>query len=161
MKRIEWSSSAIRGKRDYELHLDKPRLWWPRTHGKPELYQLEVSLKQGKKLLDKRSVPFGIRQVRPVLFDPESGEKRFRFDINGQPIFLRGADLAPVEGMTHCWDHDRAVKLLDLMELGRMNVLRIWGEETNLPGNFTKNVTAAAFWFGRTSFLATECTPVD
>ena len=30
--------------------------------------------------------------------------------------------------MTHCWNHKRAVRLLDLLEHGRMNVLRVWGE---------------------------------
>ncbi|MHC4483318.1 MAG: beta-mannosidase, partial [Planctomycetota bacterium] len=74
--------------------------------------------------------------VRPVLKDPQTGEKRFRFDVNGRPIFMLGACWAPLEGMTHCWSNERAMKLLDLLEHGRMNVLRIWGEGYIPPREF-------------------------
>jgi hypothetical protein len=32
----------------------------------------------------------------------------------------------PVEGMTHCWDQTRALRLLDLAQQGQMNLLRVW-----------------------------------
>jgi len=56
--------------------------------------------------------------------------------INGRPVFLRGANWAPVEGMTHCWRPDRAKRLLDLAEHGRMNVLRVWGGGHLPPRDF-------------------------
>ena len=114
----------------------QPQLWWPRTHGQQPLYRLDVTLADRNGLLETRTVRFGIRRVKPVLRDPQTGEKRFRFDVNGQPIFMRGADLAPLEGPTHCWDIERATKLLDLMEHGRMNVLRIWAEGNIPPQSF-------------------------
>jgi len=118
------------------IELRDPQLWWPRTHGKQPIYRLDVTLSGQDGRLDARTVRFGIRDVKPVLEDPETGEKRFRFDVNGQPVFMRGADLAPLEGPTHCWNHDRAMKLLDLMEHGRMNVLRIWAEGNVPPQSF-------------------------
>ena len=120
----------------FQLAVENPKLWWPRTHGPQNLYQFEVTLKNKTARLDSRTVPFGIRDVNPVLQDPQTGEKRFRFDINGRPIFMRGACWAPVEGMTHCWPHERAMRLLDLLELGRMNILRIWGEGRIPPQKF-------------------------
>ncbi|UCD64834.1 MAG: hypothetical protein JSW34_05210 [Candidatus Zixiibacteriota bacterium] len=123
-------------KNNFQVAVENPKLWWPRTHGAQNLYQLEVTLKKEKGRLDSRSVRFGIRDVRPVLEDPKTGEKRFRFDINGRPIFMRGACWAPLEGMTHCWDSERATRLLDLLEHGRMNVLRIWGEGHIPPRRF-------------------------
>jgi len=120
----------------FEITLKAPKLWWPRTHGAQNLYKLEVTLKNKKELLDSRTIRFGIRDVKPVLKDPQTGENRFRFDINGQPIFMRGACWAPLEGMTHCWDTQRAARLLDLLEHAQMNVLRIWGEGHIPPREF-------------------------
>jgi hypothetical protein len=124
------------GTNAFSIAVDHPQLWWPRTHGGQPLYALDVTLTQGDRLLDRRRVTLGIRQVTPVLTDPLGGEKRFQFKVNGQPIFLRGANWAPVEGMTHCWQAQRARHLLDLCELGRMNVLRVWGEGHIPPQSF-------------------------
>jgi hypothetical protein len=121
---------------EFAIEVDRPRLWWPATQGKAELYALHVSLADGSSRLDQQIVRFGIRSIRPVLKDPHTGEHRFRFDINGQPVFLRGACWAPLEGMTHCWNSARAKRLLDLMELGRMNVVRVWGEGHIPPQEF-------------------------
>lgn len=111
----------------FAIELEDPKLWWPYTHGVPHLYQLRVNLTSGGEVLDSRSINVGIRDVRAVLADLEIGEERFKFEINGQSIYLRGACWAPLDGMTHCWDRDRAIKLIDLAEHGRMNLLRIWG----------------------------------
>jgi len=120
----------------FQFVIDDPKLWWPRTHGGQPLYQLDIILTNGNEQVDRRSVRFGIRDVRPVLKDPQTGERRFRFDVNGQPIFMRGACWAPLEGMTHCWDSERAARLLDLLEHGQMNVLRVWAEGHIPPQEF-------------------------
>lgn len=78
----------------------------------------------------------GVRDVRTVLFDADTGEACFRFEVNGTPIFLRGANWIPVEGMTHCWDGERAMRLLDLAEHAEMNVLRVWGGGYVPPDEF-------------------------
>jgi len=121
---------------DFEIPVRHPQLWWPRMHGQQNLYSLDVSLHAGGRVLDQRRTTFGIREVRPVLSDPATGEKRFRFDINGRPIFLRGGDWVPVDGATHVWQPQRATLLLDLAEHGNMNVLRIWGEGELPPQSF-------------------------
>jgi len=109
------------GEAAFRVKVPEPKLWWPRTHGKANLYRLDITLADG---IDRHSVNVGIRRITAVLKDPDTGEKRFRFDVNGRPIFLRGADLAPIEGMTHCWNEEKAGRLLDLMEHGRRHGLR-------------------------------------
>lgn len=133
--RSGWSGPPAK-EADFEIGVENPKLWWPRTHGEQPLYQLDVVLTDRNTSMDRRTVRFGIRDVRPVLKDPQTGEKRFRFDVNGKPIFMRGACWAPLEGMTHCWDSERATRLLDLLEHGRMNVLRVWAEGHIPPQEF-------------------------
>jgi hypothetical protein len=132
----EATVSAAGGLVELDMQVEAPELWWPRTHGKQPLYRLDATLVGEGRRLDTRSVGFAIREVKAVLKDPETGEHRFCFEVNGQNVFMRGADLAPLEGPTHCWDRDRAMRLLDLMELGRMNVLRIWAEGNIPPRSF-------------------------
>jgi hypothetical protein len=135
--RIAWSlddpaaHEVARGKCDasapsFKIDVSDPKLWWPRTHGQPDSYKLHLRLLSGERLLDKRSVTFGIRQVQVILKDESTGEPRFQFKINGRLMFLQGACWAPVEGITHCWQPQRAQRLLDLVEHGRMNLMRIW-----------------------------------
>lgn len=120
----------------FEVALRDPQLWWPRMAGPQNLYALDVSLLADGRVLDRRQTRFGLRTVKPVLQDPATGEKRFRFDVNGRPIFLRGGNWVPLEGATHVWQPERARQLLDLAEHAHMNMLRIWGEGVLPPPSF-------------------------
>ena len=143
---LQWSlkspsgQEVASGTRDtsdpFSIELNNPELWWPRTHGTPVLYELSLDLTVDGKPCDSRAVPFGIRNIRHISEDPQTGENRFAFEVNGRRIFLRGACWAPLEGMTHCWSEDRAAHLLDLAEHGRMNVFRVWGEGAIPPQSF-------------------------
>ncbi len=112
----------------FAINLDNPELWQPYTHGKPLLYNLTVSLTNKKGEIDKKDFSVGIREVQLITKDEKTGEARFGFKINGQMIFMRGACWAPLEGMTHVWDKQRASKLLDIFQAGNMNFMRVWGE---------------------------------
>jgi beta-mannosidase len=127
---------ASGGESHFDVAVREPELWWPRMSGPQNLYTLEVSLVAGARVLDQHQTRLGIREVKPVLKDPATGERRFRFDVNGQPIFLRGGNWVPLEGATHVWQPERARQLLDLAEHGNMNLLRIWGEGVLPPQSF-------------------------
>ncbi len=112
----------------FTIKVDNPELWQPYTHGKPLLYKLTFSLINKNKEIDKKEFSVGIREVQLVQKDEKTSEARFGFKINGQMIFMRGACWAPLEGMTHVWDNQRAAKLLDIFQAGNMNFMRVWGE---------------------------------
>ena len=120
----------------FDITVKQPELWWPRMNGSQPLYTLEVSLHVKRQVLDRRRTTFGIRDVKPVLIDPATGEKRFRFDVNGRPIFLRGGNWVPLEGATHVWQPERAQRLLDLAEQSNVNIFRVWGEGELPPQSF-------------------------
>ncbi len=120
----------------FEIDVRNPQLWWPRTHGKQPLYQLRVELGEPGRLLDNYSVSVGMHEVHLISLDPASGQKRFRFEVNGRPVYLQGGNWTPVEGMTHCWNREKALGLLDLAEHVGMNILRVWGDAYLPPQEF-------------------------
>lgn len=63
------------------LALPRPRLWQGRSD--PYLYSVTAELRDGKRIIDSVTQPFG---VRSFAFDPDRG-----FILNGQPLPLRGA----------------------------------------------------------------------
>lgn len=128
--------SVDAGSGSFEIPVPDPKLWWPHTHGQPNLYQLTTTLTNRGERMDQRVVTFGIRDVQVGLEDPATGEKRFQFRVNGQLLFLQGACWAPIEGMTHCWRPDRAKRLLDLAEHGHMNLMRVWAGGHVPPDEF-------------------------
>ena len=46
-----------------QLTVKQPRLWWPNGYGKPELYDLQLSLSIDDTESDKKQVRFGIREI--------------------------------------------------------------------------------------------------
>jgi beta-glucuronidase len=69
---------AIAAGNDGEIRLSKPELWGP---GRGYLYQLEFSLVDGADVIDRYTLPVGVRSVRV------EGTK---FLINGEPFYFRG-----------------------------------------------------------------------
>ena len=70
-----------------DAHIDKPRLWWCHTLGKPELYDLCMEFVQGGEVADAENVRFGIRDIKSHL--TPAGYRIFT--LNGHDVLLRGA----------------------------------------------------------------------
>jgi hypothetical protein len=110
----------------FEFNVNRPRLWWPHTHGDPYLYTLQMEMQSAGTVQDIREIKVGFRDIEQVLLDEASGEARFAFKVNGQMIFLMGAGWAPLEGMTHTWDRQRSSRQIDMAVHANMNVFRMW-----------------------------------
>jgi beta-mannosidase len=116
------------------LRIDAPRRWWPRGLGEPHLYTAEVALAAGRRLATD-SVTFGLRTLRLVT-EPDSIGETFYFEVNGQPVFARGANLVPLDHFTpRVTDADWAA-LFDDVEAAHMNALRVWGGGVYPPDRF-------------------------
>ncbi len=81
-KRILFSASEFN-----KLLIKNPELWWPKTLGKPHLYNAEFEFRSNGLTIDKKSVDFGIRTVSD--FYTKDGHRGFK--INGKKILIRGA----------------------------------------------------------------------
>ena len=124
------------------IRIESPSLWWPAGYGNQHLYQLGLVLLSGDEIIDRAQKRFGIRTVKLNRSPDEppsrakqnvcpecsrSDGERFRFEINGQPIFVRGANWVPATIFAGSLSSDDYRQLLSAAANCNMNMLRIWG----------------------------------
>jgi exo-1,4-beta-D-glucosaminidase len=69
------------------LVLQEPRLWWPNGLGRPDMYMLHLSLKDGDTLSDTASVRFGIRSIETYM--NKQGVRGYK--VNGRNVLIKSA----------------------------------------------------------------------
>ena len=108
------------------IALDNPQLWWPNEMGEQPLYDFEVRLKKGNKILDSKQFKSGIRTFEMV-DEPDSIGRAFYFKVNGVPFYAKGANYVPEE-MIETWiNADSTLRLLRQAKEAHFNMLRVWG----------------------------------
>ena len=119
------------------LHLDRPVLWWPNTEGSPALYTSTVETLDA----DGRSVQtvvqrVGLRRIRLVMAPGQFKRTGYpatqppvpiTFEVNGRPIFARGANWVCPEIFPGTLTEERYRKQLGLFAGANLNLLRSWG----------------------------------
>lgn len=105
-----------------QLIIRKPRLWWPLFKGKPELYELKLSVSVNGIVSDEIKTRFGIREITS---DQNTPDKSRQFYINGEKIFIRGTNWIP-EAMLRTSDERTYAELRYTKQSG-VNLLRLWG----------------------------------
>ncbi len=110
--------------------------WWPRGMGEPSgrLYDVQIDLAQGRRW-DRTTRRVGLRTVSLVTEADSVGES-FRFEVNGRPVFARGANLVPPDHFTPRADSATYARILDDAVRANMNMLRVWGGGIYLPDVF-------------------------
>ncbi|GAA4416056.1 glycoside hydrolase family 2 protein [Georgenia halophila] len=110
------------------LVLDVPdaELWWPHGYGAQPRYDLAVTLVDGEQALDDWSRKIGFRNV-VVRTDPDEIGTSFTIEINGTPIFAKGANWIPDDHFLTRVTPDRYARRVDQAIAANMNLLRIWG----------------------------------
>lgn len=112
------------------LVVDRPALWWTHELGQPNLYRLAVTLATADgEVLDHRESRVGIRTIAldqsPDQYEP--GSRFFRFVLNGQPIFARGANWVPDDLRIASVAPDAYRERLGQAAAANMNMIRVWG----------------------------------
>jgi len=102
-----------------------PEFWWPNGFGTQPLYQVVVSLKTGKTVLDQHSFQVGLRTVE-LRREPDQWGESFTFVVNGVPIFIKGADWIPADSLPTRISDTYMERLISDAAAAHMNMLRVW-----------------------------------
>ena len=114
-------------RRHVSIEIGDPVLWWPAGHGEQHLYNVELTLEAGGKTLDRATRRTGIRSIR-IAQDPHPEKGRyFILEVNGQPVFAKGANWVPPDTIFSRITPEHYRKLVKLAADANFNALRIWG----------------------------------
>ncbi|TVQ28405.1 MAG: glycoside hydrolase family 2 protein [Spirochaetaceae bacterium] len=109
------------------LHVAEPRMWWPNGMGDQPLYELVCDLLDDTGgLLDRTVRRIGLRTVRLLRESDEWGEQ-FAFEVNGIPVFAKGANWIPADTFVPRISEDHYRYLIQSAAAAHMNMLRVWG----------------------------------
>ena len=121
-----------------ELKLEHPELWWPHDHGRPNLYRLQVTLRDAEgRTLDVKERAVGFRRVRlvmnegawkePIGFPKTRSTPPIQLEVNNRKIFAKGSNWVNPEIFVGTITRETYEPLLRMAVEGHMNLLRIWG----------------------------------
>ncbi len=105
------------------LPMPNAQLWWPKGYGKPNLYQVQVRLRDDRGTLDQRSSRTGLRQV------VEQPQNR-GWLLNGQRLFIRGTNYIGSPWLS-TMNKARYGRDFDLVEAMNANAIRVHGHVAN------------------------------
>jgi beta-mannosidase len=113
--RVEGSTAEV------ALTVPDARRWWPRGYGEQPLYPVRVSAGE--------AVWTGRIGFRDVALDTSGDERgtRFMLRVNGQPVFVRGANWIPDDAFPSRVGVDRYATRLGQAADANVNLLRVWG----------------------------------
>ena len=109
------------------VQLNDPRLWWPNTYGKQELYTAQVSISCSGQLSDTKTFRFGVRR-----FDCPIEGGLLTLYCNGTRIVAKGGNWGIDDGLKQ----DTAEVLHDKVRLhaeANMTMIRNWVGMTSHP----------------------------
>ncbi|OLT10126.1 hypothetical protein BJF79_04950 [Actinomadura sp. CNU-125] len=112
---------------DTEVTVPDARLWWTHDLGEPARDDLAVEVRDGDRVLDRRTERVGLRTVTVDRSPDTEGGRHFRFVLNGVPVFARGANWVPASMLVGSVGDDHVHRLVTLARDAQMTMLRVWG----------------------------------
>ena len=105
--------------------ISHPERWWPVGYGPQNLYQFSAKVKVGREMLTAERAT-GVRTVR-LLREKDQWGKSFGFEVNGVPIFAKGADVIPFDSFPDRVTPEKHRQILESARDANMNMVRLWG----------------------------------
>ncbi|MFO0358703.1 MAG: beta-mannosidase [Sphingobacteriaceae bacterium] len=108
---------------DQAISIKDPQLWWCNGYGKPYLYSFIITIKLPNGQTISQTKKVGIRTIELIQKEDPFGTS-FYFQLNGVPIFMKGANLIPPDIIKqNRKDHEFPL----IAKNSNMNMLRVWG----------------------------------
>ncbi len=113
---------------DIPVKISNPQLWWSNGLGEQKLYNFRGSLLMGNTLIDSRLVKTGLRDIKLIRKKDVDGQgESFYFQLNGVPVFMKGANYIPNDAFLPRVTPERYEDVVKRAVDANMNMLRIWG----------------------------------
>lgn len=109
--------------------ISHPERWMPNGWGEPTLYRFSAQVVCGERVVAEQSHRIGLRTVRVVNEKDKDGES-FYFEVNGVPMFAKGANYIPQDALLPNVTAERYRTLFRDMKEANMNMVRVWGGGT-------------------------------
>ncbi len=115
------------GIKTYSLNfsIPQPKLWWLNGLGDQHLYELGFEV-ETKNVRDKVSEKIGLRTVE-LIQDSDSVGSSFYFKVNGQAVFMKGANYIPQDNFLTRVTDEKYQQTIQSAVDANMNMLRVWG----------------------------------
>ena len=111
---------------ELKLTVARPKLWWTNGLGEAFLYRLTGRLAGPSGTADSREVTTGLRTLN-IVQQPDAGGKSFYVELNGVPVFMKGANYIPNDSFLTRVTHEVHDKVVGSAVSTHMNMLRVWG----------------------------------
>lgn len=103
-----------------------PKLWWSNGLGEQYLYDFRTDLTIDNRTADTQTKKVGLRSLK-IINQPDKDGKTFYVELNGVPVFAKGANYIPQDNFLPRVTREQYEKtILDAVNV-HMNMLRIWG----------------------------------
>jgi beta-mannosidase len=110
-----------------DLTINNPALWWPNGLGDHPVYEFTGSLMIGQKEIDRFKTHSGLRTIKLVQNQEKDGGKSFYFEVNGIPVFAKGANYIPSDIFPSRVADKHYEELINSAADANMNMFRVWG----------------------------------
>ena len=106
--------------------VEEPQRWMPNGWGKPVLYDFSAKVRFNGEVVAEKQHRIGFRTLRVVTEKDDKGES-FYFEVNGVPMFAKGANYIPSDAMLPNVNSERYERLFRDIKEANMNMIRVWG----------------------------------
>ncbi len=106
--------------------IQNPKLWWSNGLGEAHRYSMMSQLSINDVLCDEQLTHFGVRTLKVVQQKDGVGAS-FYFELNGVPVFAKGANYIPNDNFLPRVTRERYERVVKAAADANMNMLRVWG----------------------------------
>jgi beta-mannosidase len=106
--------------------IENPKRWWSHGLGEAFMYNFKTDLTLNGSTVDNIDEKIGLRTIKLVQ-EPDSIGKSFRFELNGVPVFMKGANYIPQDMFVNRPTEEDYKYVIDQALAANMNMLRVWG----------------------------------
>ena len=124
-----WSGSQQVSDSSWVLKLPavilSPSLWWSNGLGNPNITEFRCKVFFNDELIEDKVCKTGLRRLE--LKTEVAGKKLFHFELNGAPVFAKGANYIPLHYFPSDSHHKDYQEFLLRCRDANINMIRVWG----------------------------------